>query len=311
MYNLYELIEHLGEKVTTLGIDPRFKENPAFSSVIHEIDILLSSMNLEKEEKEKLHVTVKEGRISFSCTTNQGRKYTCEISCSSPETFKCIFTEERSPKEQPYREKYVIEKKATIDEYGFITLTTCGANIHSIEGDQNHCSITSRAERSYYTSYGIMRDKEIKTFKPGELFSSFDGASINDMLYTPRQGFDGQFFSDKYQSRTLLTRERLDVARVVIDDKKRQTMYVASLPLNQEFGLRDMYINGGYSYPREVVIPPLSKEEIEEKIARERDPKVMEGLRAYVKDRETYSYDSKNDPYFKYEGFDNTQGISR
>ena len=69
--------------------------------------------------------------------------------------------------------------------------------------------------------------------------------------------------------------------------------------------------NSYESYPQNIVIPPLSKEEIETMIQRENNPKVREGLRKYAVDRTTYSYNSNEDKYFISEGITQSKNISR
>ena len=70
-------------------------------------------------------------------------------------------------------------------------------------------------------------------------------------------------------------------------------------------------LDGYGPYPQNVVIPPLSQEEIEVMIQRESNPKVAEGLREYAVGRNTYSYNSAEDKHFISEGISQSQGISR
>ncbi len=63
--------------------------------------------------------------------------------------------------------------------------------------------------------------------------------------------------------------------------------------------LRNMYTEGeNDSYPQDVVILPLSPIEIESLIAKENNPTVAASLRAYVKGRDSYFYNSHDDKYF-------------
>ena len=314
-YSVKELRDKLSERVIGLGIDKSFLENPAFASAISQIDSLIGQMNMF-EAAEAVTVKEENGNISFDWTSSVGDKYSMSISSSSPETFRCVRTEEKKPfvgtNGQSIRQKNVVEEVATIDKSGFITLTTNGSMVDNIDCGMGKCNNSTWSEKKYYTSNGVMRDREYKNFTRGELSEDFDRTRIDSMLYIPRQAFDFGFWHDKYESRTLLVRDKLDTARIVSEDKTKGIRYSAITPLNQEHGLRDMVLLGGYDpYPQDVVIPPLSQEEIEVMIQRESNPKVAEGLRAYAVGRTTYSYNSAEDKNFVCEGISQTQGFSR
>lgn len=314
-YSVKELREKLGEKIFGLGIDPKFKENPAYASALAEIESLISQMNMF-EAAEVVTVREEEGKISFDWTSTVGEKYSISISSSSPETFRCIRTEEKKPfvgtNGQTIREKNVVEEVATIDKSGFITLTTNGSMVDNIDCSVGKCNNSTWSEKKYYTSDGVMSDREYKGFSRGELTEDFDRTKVDSMLYIPRQAFDYGFWHDKYETRTLLTREKLDTARIVSEDRTKGIRYNATTPLNQEHSLRDMVLLGGYdSYPQDVVISPLSQEQIEAMIQRETNPKVAKGLRAYAVGRENYYYNSADDKNFVSEGISQSQGMSR
>ena len=310
MYNVKELRERLAEKVAGLGIDPKFKENPAYISVISEIDDLISQMNMS-EKAEAITVQEEQGKISFNYVSTNGEKYSMTILCSSPDTFRCIRVEEKKPfignNGQTIRVKNVIEHVATIDKSGFITLITNGSSVDNIDCSAGKCNNSTWAEKKYYTSKGVMRDREYKGFAKGELTEDFDRTNVNSMLLIPRQNFR----NDNYVNRTLLVRDKLDTARIVSEDKSKGIRYSAVTPLNQEHGLSDLVLPGGYDpYPQDVVISPLSQEEIEAMLKRE-NPIVAEGLREFAVDRETYHYSTADDPYFLREGFEQSENISR
>lgn len=314
-YSVQELKEKLAEKIFGLGLDPRFQENPAYTAALEGIESLISEMNMFEAAKD---VTAKQdgGTIFFTWTSTTDVKYTLSISSSSPETFSCIRTEERSPfigtNGQTIKEKNVIEKVATIDKSGFITLTTNGSMINNIDCGVGKCNNSTWAEKKYYTSYGVMRDREYKGFSTGELTEDFDKAQIGSMLFVPRQAFNFGTYHNSYETRTLLTREKLDTARIISEDKTKGIRYNATTPLNQEYGLRDMVLYGGYDpFPQNVIISPLSPEQIEAIIQRESNPKVAEGLRIYAKGRENYYYNSAEDMNFISEGIPKPQNMTK
>lgn len=311
-YSVKELRDKLIERVIGLGVDKSFLENPAFASAISQIDNLIGQMNMF-EAAEAVTVKEENGNISFDWTSPVGDKYSMSISSSSPETFRCVRTEEKKSfidtNGQSIKRKNVVEEVATIDKSGSITLTTNSSIVDNIDCRIGKCNNYTWSEKKCYTSNGVMRDREYKSFARGELSVDFDRAEIDSMLFIPRQEFDFGVWHDKYESRTLLVRDKLDTAKIISEDRTKGIKYSAITPLNQEHGLRDMALLGGYD--PYVVIPPLSQEEIEVMIQRESNPKVAEGLREYAVGRNTYSYNSAEDKHFISEGISQSQGISR
>lgn len=316
MYSVKELRDKIVEKVSGLGVDPKFRENPAYASAIAAIDNLIGQMNMF-EEAENVPVQEENGNLSFSWTSPVGEKYSMSISCSNPESFRCVRTEEKRPyvgtNGQTVREKSIVEKVATIDKTsGFMTLDTNGAVLDNIDCSVGKCNNSIWAEKSSYTSNGIMDKKEYKGFPREELSEDFDRARIDSALYVPRKAFDMGMWYDRYHTRTLLVRDKLDTARLVTDDRTQGFRYNGIVPLNQEHGLRDMVQIGGFSPEQNnVVISPLSPEEIEKMIQRESNPKVQEGLRQYAAGRENYYYNSAEDKYFICEVDSPSQGMSK
>ena len=308
-YSVKELRDKLIERVIGLGVDKSFLENPAFASAISQIDNLIGQMNMF-EAAEAVTVKEENGNISFDWTSPVGDK-------SSPETFRCVRTEEKKSfidtNGQSIKRKNVVEEVATIDKSGSITLTTNSSIVDNIDCRIGKCNNYTWSEKKCYTSNGVMRDREYKSFARGELSVDFDRAEIDSMLFIPRQAFDFGVWHDKYESRTLLVRDKLDTAKIISEDRTKGIKYSAITPLNQEHGLRDMaaLLDGYGPYPQNVVIPPLSQEEIEVMIQRESNPKVAEGLREYAVGRNTYSYNSAEDKHFISEGISQSQGISR
>lgn len=315
-YSVKELRDKLIERVIGLGVDKSFLENPAFASAISQIDSLIGQMNMF-EAAEAVTVKEENGNISFDWTSPVGDKYSMSISSSSPETFRCVRTEEKKSfidtNGQSIKRKNVVEEVATIDKSGSITLTTNSSIVDNIDCRIGKCNNYTWSEKKCYTSNGVMRDREYKSFARGELSVDFDRAEIDSMLFIPRQAFDFGVWHDKYESRTLLVRDKLDTAKIISEDRTKGIRYSAITPLNQEHGLRDMaaLLDGYGPYPQNVVIPPLSQEEIEAMIQRESNPKIAEGLREYAVGRNTYSYNSAEDKHFISEGISQSQGISR
>ena len=311
-YSVRELKEKLDDKISSLGIDSRFKENPAYDSALKNIWNLISQMNMF-EDAETVMVSETDRQISFNWISSDGAKYSISIFSVRPETFRCIMVEERKPfigtNGQIIRVKNAIEEVATIDKLGFVTLTTNGAMADNIDCGNEKCNHSTWAERKYYTSEGVMGEREHKTFSRVELPKNFDMVGSDLLLAIPRGAFQSDIFSKRYESRTILVRNKLDTARIYSEDKAKGIRYSAITPLNQEHGLGDMVLPSGYSYPQNVVITPLSQEAIYEMIQRESNPKVAEGLRRYAVGRDNYFYNSEEDINFVREGI--SLGISK
>lgn len=312
MYNVKELRERLQEKVSELGISPKFQENPAYISALREIDDLISGMNMF-EDHDKVMVNTESGVISFSYSSPSGDKYSLSISSNSPETFKCIKTTEKKPfvgtDGQTIEQKEALEVVTTISDKGFITIDQSYSSIDNVNCEQNMCNNTISGERKSYSNNGLMMEREYRFLGTGTLTEDIRHASINSMLYLPRQAFNiGGISYNMCKESTKLVRDKLDTARMIHIENGNVT-YSATVPLNQEHGLQDMYTMGGEPFPEEVIIPAISQEQIEAMIARENNTKVQEDLRLYANGRDNYSYDSNLDTHFVCKTM--TQGTSR
>lgn len=305
-YNISELRANLGEKVEELGISPAFKENPAYDTALDSIDVLFGEIyNVLPDQIKETQVSLKNGVISFACDLPSG-KYAMSILCDDPTTFRCIRTQEKAP----YfgnggvmcRCKEVIEEVVTVDEKsGRMTLTTNGAFLYADDSMKGECRNSTTSEKCDYTSDGIMERRETKVFGNGKLSEDYNRAGIDSMLYIPRSAFGMFGWSDKYESRKLLTREKLDTARLVVEDKKKNIKYNATVPLSSQRGLKNMYLDVT-DFWEDITIMPLLPAEIDELIQSEKDPRVAAGLRKYAVGRDQYFYNSRDDRYFVCEG---------
>lgn len=149
-YSVKELRDKLIERVIGLGVDKSFLENPAFASAISQIDNLIGQMNMF-EAAEAVTVKEENGNISFDWTSPVGDKYSMSISSSSPETFRCVRTEEKKSfidtNGQSIKRKNVVEEVATIDKSGSITLTTNSSIVDNIDCRIGKCNNYTWSEK--------------------------------------------------------------------------------------------------------------------------------------------------------------------
>lgn len=315
-YNVRELIEKLEEKVEGLGIDPEFKENPAFQKAINRIHSNIVRMTMTPEEEKRVNVTEQEGKIEFQWRTQFGNTYGMTITCTKPNEFVCTTIEEKAPRRlndgKMAREKTIIEDIATMKpDSKFLELVTNGATIDDIDCERFVSNVTPWARRYEYLPTGVMQECEEKIFNPLTMNMDFDKVDETHSLFYPRVAFEnGSMSCNHYATDDLITRNKLDTAHVYSEDRNKGTKYVAYEKLSSEYGYQDLVLQGG-GHSKEIIIEPLSKEEIERMIDSHPDPKVREGLRIFAKGREEYSYNSVEDPAFTYEGFEDSKERSR
>lgn len=304
-YNISELRANLGEKVEELGISPAFKENPAYDTAMNSIGNLIGAMNLP-DQVQKMQVHLDSGVISFACDLPSGEKYAMSIFCDDPTTFRCIRTQEKASYIGTggvmYRCKDVIEEVVTIDEKsGYMTLTTNGALLYADDSMKGECSNTTWSEKCDYTSDGIMERRDKKDFGTGKLSEYYNMAGVGSMLYIPRRAFEMFGWSDRYEKRETLVREKLDTARLVYEDKEKNIKYNATVQLSSQYGLKNMNLDYN-EFREDITIMPLLPAEIDELIQSEKDPRVAAGLKKYAVGRDQYFYNSRDDRYFVCEG---------
>lgn len=313
-YTVNELCKNLDEKITNLGINPKFRENPAYEAALSAIDGLISQMNMF-EEIDKVKVNEEKGAISFTWTNQFGVTHTLNITCPNPDSIDCVSVEEKAPyhdsKGNIIKEKIASEESANFDNNsGMVTIYENSAYVSNMNCKYGKCFNTVSTEMRNYDNMGLMREREYKTFNANELDDDISRVDANAMLDIPRQAFTTGFWSDKYFTRIKLVRDQMDTARCVYDEKPSGKRYSAITPLSSEHGLRDMYMIGD-AFQKDIEINPLSSELIEMLIKNEKNQKVADALRFFAVDREKYYYSTSKDPDFVYEGFEQTKEVNR
>ena len=150
-----------------------------------------------------------------------------------------------------------------------------------------------------------MIEREFKSFGEEKIERNINNIGLDEALLVPRLSFDkNSNIYDTYIEKNHLVRNMLDTAKLSYKDKLNNREYKTVVKLNEYNGLRNMTLIGYQDYPEDIVITPLSKFEIEQKIIRESNLKVQEGLKELSKDRENYNYNSSYDNDFLKTGFD-------
>ena len=314
-YSVGELRKNLEEKVFALGIDPRFRENPAYSTVIADMLGVISQMNLfEKEDSILVHD--ENGRISFTYNKSPKQKQTVIISKYGSDGVRCASFEKSIDDEGNHRTE-AFESIAVIRDSGYMDLQTNHGFVddYGCSKEKGECNSQSSGSRAVYSPEGIMESREDKYFPRTEkmlYIENSDGYPEEVAFREPRAGFDGKFYSEYFEKHTILRREKLDTAGIYSVDKKAGTVFSSVVPLSTEHSLRNMSLCSGYAFSFDnIYIPPLSQEKIDALIERENNPKVEAGLRKLAVGRDTYSYDSTTDSHFLREGFENSEKFSK
>ena len=130
-----------------------------------------------------------------------------------------------------------------------------------------------------------------------------------------------QTFENSEHTPTLPMEERLTLVRTSIDmahevyykanGDEEPLIYTSEVLLDKEKGLENMIpTEEAKTFPEEVIISELSKEEIDNLISEAKDPKIQEGLRMWAQGRDKMHYYSKEDSNFKREGFNEQKSLS-
>ena len=297
MSNVSELRKDLVDKVCNLGVGSAFVSHPAFIAALSGIDGLIGNMNISNSDS--VHVREHDGMIAFDYTDSAGDKYSFELTAGE-DFVKCVRVEEPHSfvgnSGSVVRQKNAVEKVAKIDDYGSVTITTNFGAMDNVDCDNVHYNMSSSVETCGYDRNGVMHERESKHYGTRKGEGYFHRVGANELLCYSRWAPQYDRWNSTVTSRTLLRREKLDTARIVYEDKATNHKHYGVVPLDQQHGLRDMFIANGYNtFPvPDVTIHPLMQAEVDAMIARESDIRVAEGLKEYAVGRTTYSYSSGN-----------------
>ncbi len=292
MYSVKELLENINQKVSDLGLSPVIKLNPAYKTALAHIIVLISQIGM-KDKTDTIEVLEKDNIISFEFNKNMNEKYTIRISVPYKDTLRCERAIEKKEiiNGDEVKTKTVDEVISKIDDMGNLVITSNYGEANNLHCDRDMCNIIYGAERKVYNNFGIMEKREIRRFPKYGTNKNIEEVSNMFILSGARDCFN----TKGYSTRTLLVREKIDVAKVVYENNRTMENYIGMRLLNGKNGYADMSISSRNLFDNHVIIRPLMIQEIEKMIDEETDPKVRIGLREYAKDREFYSYDSDED----------------
>ena len=318
--NLSKLKEKFVEELFKTGMEPSLKENPAFAHALAEMAKLIPDLG---EEAEKVSVKIegkesKTDKITFSFNYN-GSKYSYVITsprgmgANATNNINCERTVETPivrPNGRPGKRKDCEDIEIRLAPSGEMIVRKNAAYREDTDpmniGGSPFEAVkwAGRAQEDRYSPDGVMTRSEIKEFKEEEKKAFSLHELPDNILYTTRHTFVGDNVDsaakNAYDETTIIEREKADVARVT---KQRgvswgfKKIYNSKVRLNQEHGLRDMYLPLGYTEYAEP-IEPITPEQSEAAIAKENNPKIKEALRKWNKDRDKYYYNPADDPNY-------------
>lgn len=297
MSSVVELRDNIVDKVVELGVCLDFLENPAFITALSEINGFIEEMHIE--DPGVVLVDKSNGYYSFGYINPAGDKYKMGISCPDEKTVKCVKELEThsfaGEDGNVVRHKNVVEQIAKLGDHGEVIIITNTGSVDNICCDNHHYNMNNSVDRRVYTKRGVMYEREHKVYATRKGEGYFHRVGAKEMLLLARQAFDYGPWSDTYNKRTLLRREMIDTARLTYEDRGKENNYFGVVPLNRSNSLKDLVIEQEYNvFPmKEVEIPALTEGEIADILAREKDPKIAEGLGFFAQGRTSYTYSSK------------------
>ena len=307
-YSLKELRDEMSKRVISLGINEKFANSPTFEVGISKLSSLIDRMNVFENLP---YIIVKQdtNRIFTYIDEVSDKTYEYAIEVPDENTIVCTLMEMGRSYYSDSLNRDVWAKKAIeisikyVTPQGLVIIHENGAIAHNNLEEINHCNNDTYSIIDVYTNFGVMYEKEFKVYSSNFLIEPIESLNFNSLLFIPREGCKAKnFFANKYDKRTLLRRVKLDIARLMYIEPKKGIKYCAETLINTENGLRDMELPfGDNAYPKEVVIKPLTRDEIDALLDNETNPTVIRGLEQFAAGRETYSYDSKTDKHFLYE----------
>ncbi|MBR5370030.1 MAG: hypothetical protein IK137_01865 [Bacilli bacterium] len=290
MGNIQYLYDNLDQIVMDMGLDPKFKENPAYNKVLSEIKSLILQMNMYDGLNNTYYRKEEDGTITFSWNNQvTNSKYEFRMATSKNELW-CRRVKETYDYSngQKREEKSAISVGSVMDSYGRIETTSYYGGADNNDCQSYQCNIWNGANKKVYDKYGVQETYESQSFARHKINGNVRELNYGVLVDGARMSFhNGQY----YRQRLMIRREKLDVANVVFENKDTGEEFRGKKLIDQRHGLQELTCDT-YHLGEHVVIHPLMTAEIEEMLSKE-DPKVAEGLRLYARDRERFSYDSE------------------
>ena len=310
-YERQEQLKKFIDEIFALGLDSNLKDNHGFILLLE--DLFKKEESLRRFIKGETYNWSKKENIIELNTNKDDKDEKIVVDVGKNGITITNFKKEKGN----YQEKSVDESIITVNQdNGIITLRE---HHITITPNENKCNEYMHAKMYEYSKEGVMLTRQEKHFTPQKRDENYLEYNGYNSLYFPRQTTTYDRFSSypnqpaPWDRLFIMQRDSLDTARVISEDNNKGTRYKGKVELNQEIGLRDLRVNVGYD-KEHTIINPLTEEEIAILIHNEEhqsDSIVAEGLKKYIDNRTTTSYDSEKDSDFVRVGYPNSQNKTR
>ena len=272
--------------IQNLQFGQKLRDNPQSKIIINEILARVTPYN------ENIFINSQdEHKIDFYFFVRPGEQCFCRLVVIGD---KIDFYYKDVPQYENFLENSVVRQEARIlhqisaevDSNNNLNVAKSDGTIMNTK-DPNTFMRTKSSVISRYDRYGINVESNYIQYKDTTLTNLFiDGYTLSNGVDIP--------VSKLYVGRT-----SIDIAKVVLTEENQVT-YSGIVPLDTRYGVAQMALPSRgtvvnpFDYGRQI-IEPISPSEIEELIAKEKDPKVVEGLKLYINNRDQFMYDSFQD----------------
>ena len=287
MSSVREFKANLGDEIMRLGLDPKFKENPAFEKIISKINSLMTY-----DDMNKVFVRQDGNKFLFEWTNpyekDEIRKFKIE-SFSKDELIAGMVVDRKRGLD---RERIVDLTRFKLNSIGGIDIITKHGTADNINRRDRRCNTLCSSTEKRYDKYGVQEIEEEKMFNPST--ASMDIDSITPMTILAATDFK----YDCWSQRTVVTRQYLDVATITVTHKNPDKEFRGYQMIDNQTGLQDL------RYDRNLVdqkVPQLMQAEIDDMIEKESEyhsseyvEKLTEGLGRYVEGRDRFSHEPED-----------------
>lgn len=278
-YNIKEIQEIIKKEIDIHITNNEFKNNSVYLEVIDKINSSLNNKRIIDFKVELNNIYIK--------LSDEDTNYSMSISTPDSKTIIYQINEEGKPhsimyENYSYKDNFFSKVEALPNNYIVIHSTNQHLESESVPGVYN---LSGNISDKIYNQYGILiNDTYLKLPSHSVIENEINKISKADM--------------DNYVEKYTLERNTFDTARFKSESKEDGVTYNGIIFLNQKFGLKEMNISSHNKYPRETIISPLSREEIDNIISKETNEQVRKGLEELSLGRENYSYNSNYDEDF-------------
>ena len=283
--NFVAKIENIGE-----GFNKDFVSSPAFASALGEAYNLISFLNIN-EDTTKIDVKQDENSISFETTLFNGRKVSWKLERISDNEIKVTNYNENTKEHKKEASSRNIKRHSS----GLVEVVGDNALVTYNSERDTKANIANSMVTKKYDSNGVNITSIYEDYGSREItcIPSVGNVGCNTILYDSARSKNGM----NLESRKQIDRKYLDVADVTYESKN--VRYKGPMLLDSEHGLREMRTVNNSS--ESIVIGPITQQQIEALLSGEKNQKIVDGLKAYIKDRDHFYYNSAYDVNFVYE----------